>query len=705
MELKKKKSSKGVFVIMPFVKTPTRDQLQLQSFFENNIKNSIEEETFINTYKVWRSGESFNITDEIIKDLFRADIVIADLSGEHPNPNVMYELGVRLSISEKPVILIREKNPKNKKVFDVDGYYTYPYDPLNYTELEKHLVEKIRRLEKGEERFESPIKKVLHDELILSQSKLSNLKPAQQREIVLQGINLVKKNISISFGPLGKGIPITDKKGSHTLAKQGYEIAKNTWSSNPLENRGIEFLTDIAQIMDQKVGDGSKIAILLASQIMESGNNALKEGYPANHIVNGMKKAVRDIISYIQNKTKLLKDQNDVVKIATTASKNNDIGETIVECIDKIGKYGTIKFKKSESVETSFEIIEGIQLERGLLSPEFATNEESASIVFEKCNILLYPETISNHHEIVPIMEQTASSKVPLLIIAENVINEALETLLLNVQKGIVNIAAVKIPGIKEQGINILKDIATKTGGEIISPARGLSLSNVAVGNLGVADKVIITNDYTRIIGGEGNQEKIKKRVKQIDEILNSTSSIYETEKYQDRLAMLIGATAIISVGGLTPQEIDENFYGFQSALNSSISAISYGTITGGTTPFLFAQDRLAKIYSKNEGEALGIESIRKSLEFPISCLISNSNFIPNQVKKKIRDLNSLSMGFNAENGNIEDLSDAGIMDPSEVIMKALQVALSHSTMFLETIMWADQKSSEQRTIGFETKS
>lgn len=199
MVLKKASTPKGIFVIMPFVQTPTRDQGQLTSFFENNIKRPIEEASLDCEYKVWRSGEKFNITDEIIKDLFKADIVIADLSGEYPNPNVMYELGVRLTLSDKPVILIREKNPSNKKVFDVDSYYIHPYDPLKYSDLERHLIEKLRRFEKGEEQFESPVKKVLHNELILSQSSLNSLSESQQKDVVLRGAKIIENLISSSI--------------------------------------------------------------------------------------------------------------------------------------------------------------------------------------------------------------------------------------------------------------------------------------------------------------------------------------------------------------------------------------------------------------------------------------------------------------------------------------------------------------------------
>jgi chaperonin GroEL len=695
MEFKESKSQKDIFIIMPFIETPTRNQAQLTSFFENNIRRPIEAVSLKYDYRIWRSGEAFNITDEIIKDLYRADIVIADLSGEYPNPNVMYELGVRLAISEKPVILIREKNQNNRRVFDVENYYIHAYDPLNYTELEKHLVSKVERLETGEESFESPIKKALHDELVLSQSKLSSLSPSQQRQIVLQGANLVKMTISSAFGPLGKGIPITNREGFNTFAKRGYDIAKAAWSSNPLENRGIEFLSEVARIMIQKVGDGSKLAILLTYDMMEAGNEALKNGYRTKDIVLGMKRAVNEVIAYINKQKHFLKDEAEVVSVAATASKNKDIGHIITECLDKVGKHGLIKLVKSDSENTSYKIIEGIQFERGYISPDFVPRQNSAYWIYDNCYILLYPNVISNYNELMPILEKTCKAKIPLVIIAKDVIDSAMETLLFNVQKGIVQVIAVKIPAINNRSINLLDDIAIRTGGKVVSSSRGLKLSNMDIKDLGQAEKVIVTEEYTRIIGGAGNIDDIKKRINQIDELLESTSNIYEAEKCRERLAMLVGAFAIITIGGVTSQEVDERYYGYYSALNAAISAISEGVVIGGTLPLYLAKEKLSKITLTNQYEKCRIIAIKKSLETPLFQLISNFNLLPEDIVNKIPKKQSSTIGFNAESGIVEDLLAAGIKDPVQILITALEVARSHSKMFIETSTWADQKLTE----------
>ena len=695
MALKKASTQKRIFVIMPFVQTPTRDQEQLTSFFEDNIKRPIEEASLDCEYKVWRSGETFNITDEIIKDLFRADIVIADLSGEYPNPNVMYELGVRLTLSDKPVILIREKNPNNKKVFDVDSYYIHPYDPLKYSDLERHLVEKLRRFEKGEEQFESPVKKVLHNELILSQSALNSLSMGQQKDIVLRGAKFTEKLISSSIGPFGSGLPITDKSGDNILAKKGSEICQAAWSSNPLENRGIEFLTEVGRSMIHKVGDGSKIAILIAYRMMEAGNQALKKGYLPKNIVRGMEKAVNEAVEYINQNTFLLKSKSDVVNIASTAAKNEAIGQIIADSLEAVGKYGIILFERSESKDTRVETIEGIQFDRGYISVDFVTNPDTTSWDFDECYLLLYPKVISSYREIIPLMEKLVLSDCPLLIIAEDVRDEALDTLILNAQKNVMQSVAVKLPRSGNRGIEILEDIAIKTGGKIVSSSHGLSLSNIDIADLGKAEKVIVTGEFCRIIGGKGNVNEVKARIKRIDETLESTSSAFEKEKYQERLAMLMGATAIVHVGGVTRQDINEKWYGFGSALNSAVAAISYGAVPGEGLTFLRAKEKVSTITPENHEEAAGIEGVAKSLEAPIARLIKNSNLITDQILDSLRMSQENHIGFNIESGNIEDLVKRGIIDPASVLKTALDVALVHSKMFLETSSWGDQKSED----------
>jgi len=370
-----------------------------------------------------------------------------------------------------------------------------------------------------------------------------------------------------------------------------------------------------------------------------------------------------------------------------------EFGNIIADCFNKVGRHGIVKLRKSDSPKTYVELIEGIQIERGYLSSDFVTSHESTSWIFENCRILIYPDIISSHIEILPIMDKIAKSGFPILILAKDVRDSALETILLNVQKDVIKAVVVRVPEVKDHSISILEDISIKTGGKIVSAIRGIKLSHVQIEDLGVADKVIVTNDYTRIIGGEGCIEEIAKRTKKIDAALESTKDIYESQKYRDQLAMLMGATAIVNVGGVTSQEADENLYGYYSALNSSQSAISYGALPGGALHLYLAKEKVLKIPAENKGEESGIKAVLESLDVPIVSLISNANLDSEQVLDKIRSYQSNSIGFNSEKGIIEDLIKAKIIDPADLIIKALEIALSHSKMFLETTMWADQKS------------
>lgn len=690
MVIRKSKPEKGIFLIMPFEETPTRNKEQLNSFYKDNIKDPIEKASFDYKYKVWRSGESFNITDEIIKDLFRADIVIADLSGIKPNPNVMYELGVRLALSDKPVILIREQNPENKKIFDIDKYYIHSYDPFKYSELKDHLINKLHRFEIGEEQFESPVKKILSAELIFSQSALSSLTISEQKDIVLRGAKLVEQIISTSIGPFGSGLSIKDKSGAHVLAKRGLNICEALWSANPLESRGIELLAEVGRSMIHNVGDGSKAAILMAYEMMEIGNQALKNGSIPKNIILGMEKAVTEAKKYIDKNTFLLKNQIDVANIASTAAKNETAGEVIAESFNAVGKEGIILFSESNSSDTNVEVTEGAQLNRGYISLDFVTNPEAAACEFDDCYILLYPKVISHHTEIIPVMEKVAATSSPLLIIAEDVEDAALDTLVLNAKKKSLNSVAVKAPGHGDRRIDMFEDLAIYTGGNVVSSNNNISFSNIEISDLGRAKKVIVTDKTCRIIDGACTHSELEAQVKRLRTAQDSASSAYEREITQERLAMLVGAKAIIYVGGVSKQDVVEKNYGFSSAINSTRSAIEYGAVPGEGITLFRAKEKLSSVTIENQEESDGFEAVMKGLEAPLNHLIKNSNLNRNEILQIIDKTQDNRIGFNIENGTKEDLIKAGIIDPTYVLKSALEFALSYSKMFLETSSWVD---------------
>jgi chaperonin GroEL len=553
----------------------------------------------------------------------------------------------------------------------------------------------LRRFETNEEQFESPVKKALHDELILSQSTLDSLSPLQQKDILLRGAKLVVKSISSSFGPLGQGIPTRDKSGNHLLAKRGFDISTATWSSNPLENRAVDLLTQASRNMLEKVGDGSKIVILLTFGMIEAGIEALKQGCLPRNIIRGMEFAITQTSSYIDKNKFFLKNQEDVANVAATAGKSKSTGLIIADCLDKVGKFGIVTFERGESKDTEIEIIEGIQFDRGYISANFVTKPDVAYWDFEDSRLLLYPKVISSCNEIVPLMEKIAISKKPLLIIAEDVTDTALDTILLNVQKGIIECVAVKIPRFGSRGMDILEDIAIKTGGKIISSTHGLNLSNIGISELGTAEEIIVTNDYTRIIGGGGKESELKSRVNRLDKSLESCKSLFEKEQYQERLAMLIGATAIVRVGGVTYQDIEEKIYGFRSALNSAMTAIAYGAVVGGGLTLLKAKENVSKIMPGIHEEAVGVEAVLKCLVAPIRSLIQNSNLSLDDVMNNIPTTQDSNKGLDVENGTIADLEELGIFDSSAVLKTALDIALSYSKMFFESSSWTDQRHKD----------
>jgi chaperonin GroEL len=693
MELQKAKPDKNIFVIMPFVSSPTRNQVQLTNFFENNIKQPIEQSKLKHTYRVWRSGETFNITDEIIRDLFKADLVIADLSGINPNPNVMYELGVRLALSNKPVILIREKHPENKKVFDVDGYFIYPYDPLSYAELERHVLAKLGRFETGEEVFESPVKKVLHNEITLSQSALSDLTVSQQKEIVLNGAKLVATNIISAYGPIGQGIPIKNDQGQNILAKQGLEIAEATWSSNPLENRGIEILAQVGKNMISRVGDGSKTGILLAYGIMLAGNEALKKGLLAQNVVSGIWKGIQTTKGILTNLAKPLQNKSEVAQIAATASKSEEFGALITDCFEKTGKDGIVSLHESPKEDITVEIIEGLYVTKGYLSKEFISDSGTNEWVRDSVFIMLYPNSLADFHEIIPLLEKIASAKKPLLILAESAKDTALSTLIVNSKSKTVECIVVEMRGLAENYNDLFEDIAILTGGIVIRSDLGMNLSSIQLNQLGIANRVIVTNDSFHIVGGRGNFAGINAYVKLLREKLNSAKDIIDQNRIQLRLARIAGATASINIGGATPQEKAERFYNLGSALNAARLAIEGGAVIGGGIALYNALKSVSETEVQNDEEKLGVEAVMSSLILPIKSLMNTANISVDDAFTILSDRKDLEIGFNAKTNKLSNLRNDKILDAAIMLKEALDIGYSYAKMFLESSSWMEKKS------------
>lgn len=681
------KIEKTVFVIMPFVKAPTRHKVQLSSFYENNIKKPIESADLEYNYVVRRSDETFNITDKIIKDLYTADVVIADLSGIHPNPNVMYELGVRLAISRKPVILIREEHQDNETVFDITGFYVHRYDPLNYVDLQSHIIEKLRRLESGEETYESPVLKVIQGEVALVRSALKDMPVKEQRDLVLRGFEVIARYLASAYGPRGSRISVPTQ-GERLMTRWGVWITNNVHSTNPLEAKGIEQAKLLANEIYRSVGDGSKTTVMFAYALMANANEALASGHHSKDIAAGIRKALNAAKGYIAKIASHDLSSNQLYKIASTASGDSEIASRAVELLEKVGPRGKVLVRESSAEQTQVELIENPQFERGYLVSDFVTDFKQNICVLDDCYILLSWQRVNSLHNLLPILSQAASIGVPLLIVADEVEGEALNALIVNNEKGVLKCAAVKAPGDRHTRLPFMQDLAVLVDAKIIDDGIR-TLANVSISDLGQAKKVVIGKDTTTVIGGAGNPDTIEERAKLIQEAIQSTVNEFDRNVLESRLSILLGKKAVIYVGGTSSLSRNEEIYRTQSGLDSAISARDEGWVTGGGTTLLRMRGPVEQLLkTSNQAEAAGMTAFTRALQTPISKLVENANGDVSTILSSIINQSSSNIGFDAETGTIRDLLDAGIIDSAKMLRKMLEFACERVCVILETGTW-----------------
>jgi chaperonin GroEL len=681
------KPERTVFVIMPFVKAFARNKGHLKSFFENNIKKSIESADLAYQYWVRRSDETFNITDKIIRDLFTADVVIADLSGELPNPNVMYELGVRLAISQKPVILIREDNDQNKNVFDITGFYAHPYDPLNYLDLEKHIIEKLRRLESGEETYESPVLKVVQGEAALIRSALHDVSPKDQREIVLRGVEIMSKYLASAYGPRGSLVSVASH-GERIMTKWGVEIARHLTSGNILERLGLEQMNILAGEVYDSVGDGTKTAILFAHTLFTNAHQAGLAGSHPKDVAAGIRKAVVASVEYLTEVTSRNLTSRQLFQLASTAAGNTEIASRVIELVEKIGPGWRISVGESITERTEVEVIQHPQFNRGYISADFINDFEQGICVLNNCFILLCLNKVNSIHSLAPLLEQIVSTKKPLLIIADDVEGAALDALRINNEKGILGCAAVRAPGGRETRWAFMQDLALLTGAKLIDDATRI-LANASIKDLGSAKKVIIEENSTTIIGGGGRTTEVKARAKFIQAAIQNTKVDSEKYELEYRLANLIGKKAHIRVGGTSPVIIREEIYRTQSALSAIRSAGEEGWVAGGGLTLFHMRTAAEKLLAaSSQTEISGINAVINALQTPISQLIENSRLDVKEVLSNLDQSPSSTIGLNSETGEIQDLTEIGVLDSAKTLRKSLELASARICAILETGAW-----------------
>jgi chaperonin GroEL len=511
----------------------------------------------------------------------------------------------------------------------------------------------------------------------------------ESRSAILRGINQLADAVKITLGPKGRNVVIDKKFGSPTITKDGVTVAKEIELKDALENMGAQMVREVASKTSDVAGDGTTTATVLAQAIFREGVKTVAAGANPMALKRGIDKAVERAIEEIQRMAKPVK--GDAIAQVGTVSANGDatIGTIIAKAMDQVGKDGVITVEESKTMETSLEVVEGMQFDRGYLSPYFVTDAERMEVSLENALILIHEKKISSMKDLLPLLEQVAKMGKPLLIIAEDVDGEALATLVVNKLRGTLNVAAVKAPGFGDRRKAMLEDIATLTGGKVISEDLGIKLENVQISDLGRAKKITIDKDNTTIVEGGGKQGDIEGRVKTIRAQIEDTTSDYDREKLQERLAKLVGGVAVIKVGAATETEMKEKKARVEDAMHATRAAVEEGIVPGGGVALVRAAKVLEKFDVNKDGgdsdEQIGVNIVRRALEEPLRQIVQNAGKEGAVVVERVRSDKNDSFGFNAQTEVFEDLVKAGVIDPAKVTRTALQNAASIAGLMLTT--------------------
>lgn len=512
----------------------------------------------------------------------------------------------------------------------------------------------------------------------------------ESRAAILRGINQLADAVKITLGPKGRNVVIDKKFGSPTITKDGVTVAKEIELKDALENMGAQMVREVASKTSDVAGDGTTTATVLAQAIFREGVKTVAAGANPMALKRGIDKAVERAVEEIKRLSKPVK--GDMIAQVGTVSANGDqtIGNIIAEAMNKVGKDGVITVEESKTMETSLEVVEGMQFDRGYLSPYFVTDPERMEASLENPLILIHEKKISSMKDLLPLLEQVAKMGKPMLIIAEDVEGEALATLVVNKLRGTLNIAAVKAPGFGDRRKAMLEDIAIMTGGKVISEDLGIKLENVKLDDLGRAKKITIDKDNTTVVDGAGKESDMQGRVKTLRAQIDDTSSDYDREKLQERLAKLIGGVAVIKVGAATETEMKEKKARVEDAMHATRAAVEEGIVPGGGVSLVRAAKALEKFQINKEGEGdpdeqIGVNIVRRSLEEPLRQIVQNAGKEGAVVVERVRSEKNENFGFNAQTDEYEDLVKAGVIDPTKVTRTALQNAASIAGLMLTT--------------------
>jgi len=509
---------------------------------------------------------------------------------------------------------------------------------------------------------------------------------SQARQALVRGIDQLADAVTITLGPKGQNVALAKSFGSPTVTDDGVTVAKEIELKDPYENIGAQLVKEVAEKTKDIAGDGTTTATLLTQYIVHEGLKHVMSGVNPTHLRKGMEKAVAAVVDEVKRMSKMVKDRKSIGQVATVAASNDaSVGKLIADAMEKVGENGVITIEEGKTATTHLEIVEGMQFDRGYLSPYFITDAQKMEVVLEDAYLLLHDKKISNTKDLLPLMEKVANTGKPFLVIAEDVEGEALATLVVNKIRGTLKCAVVKAPGFGDRREAMLEDIAILTGGQVASEDLGLKLEKLEISMLGRAKRVRIDNESTTIIEGQGDRKKIEGRITQIKLQKGETDSDYDREKLEERLAKLAGGVAVINVGAATEAEMKTNKARIEDAVAATRAAVEEGIVPGGGVTLLRTIPALEKLKVENTDEEIGINIIKKSLGVPLRKIAENAGLEGGVVVEHVMSKKGNSYGFNAETGKYEDLAEAGVIDPAKVVRTTIQNAASIASLILTT--------------------
>jgi chaperonin GroEL len=520
----------------------------------------------------------------------------------------------------------------------------------------------------------------------------------EARARLKRGVDQLAEAVKVTLGPKGRNVVIDKKFGNPTVTKDGVTVAKEIELEDEIENMGAQMVKEVATKTSDLAGDGTTTATVLAQAIFREGLKSVTAGVNPMSLKRGIDKAVETVVEELKKISVATKGRKEIAQVGTiSANGDKEIGDKIADAMEKVGKDGVITVEEAKGLETTLETVDGMQFDRGYLSPYFITDPEKMEAVLEDAYVLVHDKKISAMKDLLPVLEKVAQSGKPLLIIAEDVEGEALATLVVNKLRGTLKVCAVKAPGFGDRRKEMLTDIATLTAGKVISEELGFKLENTGLDDLGHIKRVLVDKDNTTLIGGKGKQADVQGRIAQIKAAIEKSTSDYDKEKLQERLAKLAGGVAVINVGAATETEMKEKKARVEDALHATRAAVEEGIVPGGGVSLLWCQKALDKVRGGDDDEKTGIEIVRRALEEPIRIIVQNAGAEGAIVVGKVKESAKLNFGYNAQTDEYEDLVAAGVIDPTKVTRTALQNAASIAGLLLTTECVVAEKKEKEK--------